>query len=248
MKIDWVEKLFLIFNALIAGLGTAAGFAFPSLAFLAALFNVTGGALIILSVIGVIAFVVVALGVGFYFFHESNKNTTALINQIEAKQESMLDALISYILIKKNIKTINKVRGINVLMPEVGEGEEKILFKKIRKIIYTTLKSDLKSDYLDNSGTEKIKKKLKQNSQFLEHFEKYKRLVFQSHNTGYSRKIINKSEDNLLMEKLELLLTFILSLSVAVSLIVGNLFGILCDGSRSYCSRGYFIDELLVWE
>ena len=69
MKIDWVEKLFLIFNALIAGLGTAAGFAFPSLAFLAALFNVTGGALIILSVIGVIAFVVVALGVGFYFFH-----------------------------------------------------------------------------------------------------------------------------------------------------------------------------------
>jgi hypothetical protein len=104
-KINKREKFFLVTNAFIAGTGTAAGFAFPSLSFLAALLKFTGAALVSLSIVGIVAFSILAALVGLYFFIKTFSNTQNLIEKAKNTQKAFQKTLVESIILKEKAKT-----------------------------------------------------------------------------------------------------------------------------------------------
>lgn len=160
VRIKNTEKLFLILNACLSGLGTAAGFAFPSLTFLAALLNVTGAALLFLSIGGIVVFGILALLVGFYFFYTVFKTTQETIKTLEDTQERMLDVLINYASYP-NKNEINSFIPINTHIQSIIDDVRDILnSNKCGINTTTTIKEILRKN-------ERLKRNLKLHKQSL---------------------------------------------------------------------------------
>jgi|GEM_PF-4611092 len=141
MQINKLETFSLIFNALMGGLGTGAGFAFPSLAFLAALFGLTGSALIFISIVGIVVFGIIALS-SIYFFCRTFSNTRNFVNKIEEKQDALLNALIQYAALTKNENISNEKNSIlQKIYPMLDNDEYANNLEKIK----TTLKKEFPS-------------------------------------------------------------------------------------------------------
>lgn len=169
MKIKKLEKLFLVLNACLAGLGTAAGFAFPSLAFLVALFGATGAALLSLSIGGIVVFSILALLIGSYFFYTTFKNSQEIANKVKDKQEMMLDVLIDYVLYQKK----NGEHTCNTMNAKKYSDIQAII-KDIHKI-----SSDLSTNINEKSRIMTIKEILKKKQSFKKNLKSYQQSLIQ---------------------------------------------------------------------